>query len=105
MLQTTALIVEGDLRKTTQKELDLNITHEQLYELRNNIYNINYDIANEKEKEIKHDVMAHVYSYAHSCPKSKGIIHLGATSCFITDNTDIILMRDSLLLLDKILII
>ena len=90
----------------SQKELNLNITNEQLYELKNNIYNINYDIANEKEKEIKHDVMAHVYSYAHSCPKSKGIIHLGATSCFITDNTDIILMRDSLLLiLDKILIV
>ena len=90
----------------SQKELGLNITELQLNELYNNIYNINYDIANIKEKETKHDVMAHIHTYGECCPNSKSIIHLGATSCFITDNTDIILMQESLLLiLDKLLII
>ncbi|SCN26069.1 Adenylosuccinate lyase [Clostridium sp. N3C] len=85
----------------SEKELGLNITDEQIEELRNNISNINYEDAERKEKEIRHDVMSHVYAYGLQCPKAKGIIHLGATSCYVGDNTDLIIMREALLLIKK----
>ncbi|MGL4849105.1 MAG: adenylosuccinate lyase [Clostridium sp.] len=86
-----------------EKELGLNITEEQLDELRANIDNINYDEAIAKEKEVRHDVMSHVYAYGLQCPSAKGIIHLGATSCYVGDNTDVIILRDGLeLVRDKI---
>ncbi|MBY6835930.1 adenylosuccinate lyase [Clostridium botulinum] len=86
-----------------ERELGLNITEEQINELRLNIYNINYEEAIKKEKEVRHDVMSHVYAYGLQCPTAKGIIHLGATSCYVGDNTDVIIMRDALLLIkDKI---
>ena len=82
-----------------EKELGINITEEQIQELKENINNINYDDAIKKEKEVRHDVMSHVYANGLQCPTAKGIIHLGATSCFVGDNTDIIKMRDALLLI------
>lgn len=85
----------------SEKELGLDITTEQINELKKNIYNINYDDAIKKEKEVRHDVMSHVYAYGLLCPKAKGIIHLGATSCYVGDNTDIIIMRDALILIKK----
>ena len=84
-----------------EKDLGLNITDEQIDELKSNIYNINYDEAIKREKEVRHDVMSHVYAYGLQCPSAKGIIHLGATSCYVGDNTDIIIMRDALLLVKK----
>ena len=88
----------------SQKELGLDITDEQLSELKNHIYDINYDVANKREAEVRHDVMAHIYAYGEQCPAAKPIIHLGATSCYVGDNTDILLMRDALLLVKKLLI-
>lgn len=82
-----------------EKELGLNITDEQIDELRKNIDNINYEVAEKKEKEIRHDVMSHVFAYGVQCPNAKGIIHLGATSCYVGDNTDIIVMKDALLMI------
>ena len=87
-----------------EKELGLNITDEQIKELKDNINNINYEDAIKREKEVRHDVMSHVYAYGLQCPNAKGIIHLGATSCYVGDNTDIIIMRDALLLIKKKLI-
>ena len=84
-----------------EKELGLNITDKQIEELRNNVDNINYEEAIKREKEVRHDVMSHVYAYGLQCPNAKGIIHLGATSCYVGDNTDIIIMRDALLLVKK----
>ncbi|AQM59212.1 adenylosuccinate lyase [Clostridium baratii] len=84
-----------------EKELGLNITDEQISELRENVNNINYEDAIKREKEVRHDVMSHVYAYGLQCPNAKGIIHLGATSCYVGDNTDIIIMRDALLLIKK----
>lgn len=84
-----------------EKELGLDITDEQIDKLKENIYNINYEDAIKKEKEVRHDVMSHVYAYGLQCPESKGIIHLGATSCYVGDNTDIIIMRDALILIKK----
>jgi adenylosuccinate lyase len=84
-----------------EKELGLNITDEQLQELKDNIDNINYEVAEKREKEVRHDVMSHVYAYGVQCPKAKGIIHLGATSCYVGDNTDLIAMREALLLIKK----
>ena len=80
----------------TEKELGLPITRLQIDEMKRFKDNINYDIAEEKEKEIRHDVMAHVYAYGVQCPHAKPIIHLGATSCFVGDNTDIIVMYEAL---------
>lgn len=85
----------------SERELGLNITEEQIEELKSNIYDINYEVALKKEKEVRHDVMSHVYAYGVQCPKAKGIIHLGATSCYVGDNTDIIIMREALLLTKK----
>ena len=87
-----------------ERSLGINITEEQINELKANINNINYDEARKREKEVRHDVMSHVYAYGLQCPKAKGIIHLGATSCYVGDNTDIIIMRDALLLIKKKLI-
>lgn len=81
-----------------EKELGLNITDEQIEELKAHINDVNYEVAAEREKEVRHDVMSHVYAYGVQCPKAKGIIHLGATSCYVGDNTDVIIMRDALLL-------
>ena len=84
-----------------ERSLGINITEEQINELKANINNINYDEARKREKEVRHDVMSHVYAYGLQCPNAKGIIHLGATSCYVGDNTDIIIMRDALLLTKK----
>ena len=80
----------------SEMELGLNITQEQVDELKANADNINYDVAKEREKRVRHDVMSHVYAYGEQCPKAKGIIHLGATSCYVGDNTDIIVMTEAL---------
>ena len=83
----------------SEMELGLKITKEQIDELKANIENIDFEAVARKEKEIRHDVMAHVYAYGLVCPKAKGIIHLGATSCYVTDNADIIIMKQGLELL------
>lgn len=88
----------------TEKELGLNITEEQIEELKAHKDDINYDVAKEREKLVRHDVMAHVYAYGVQCPKAKGIIHLGATSCYVGDNTDIIIMTEALKLVKSKLI-
>lgn len=80
------------------------ITQEQIDEMKAHIYDINYDVAKEREKQVRHDVMSHVYAYGQQCPKAKGIIHLGATSCYVGDNTDIIIMAEALKLVRKKLI-
>ncbi len=80
----------------TEKELGLNITEEQIEELKAHKDDINFEVAKAREKEVRHDVMSHVYAYGVQCPKAKGIIHLGATSCYVGDNTDIILMDEAL---------
>ena len=79
-----------------EMELGLNITQEQIDELSKYKDQINYEVAEQKEKEVRHDVMAHIHAYGMQCPKAKGIIHLGATSCYVGDNTDIIVMTESL---------
>ena len=88
----------------TEKELGLNITQEQIDELKAHAEDINYDVAKEREKIVRHDVMSHVYAYGVQCPKAKGIIHLGATSCYVGDNTDIIVMSEALKLVRKKLV-
>ncbi len=80
----------------TEKELGLPITEEQIEELKAHAEDINYDVAKEREKLVRHDVMSHVYAYGQQCPKAKGIIHLGATSCYVGDNTDVIVMAEAL---------
>lgn len=87
-----------------EKELGLNITDEQIDEMKANIYNIDYDLAARKEKEFRHDVMAHVHTFGTACPKAMPIIHLGATSMYVVDNTDAILMKEALLLIRKKLV-
>ena len=87
-----------------EKELGLNITQEQIDELKSHQDDINYDVARAREKEVRHDVMSHVYAYGQQCPKAKGIIHLGATSCYVGDNTDIIIMTEALKLVRKKLV-
>jgi adenylosuccinate lyase len=84
-----------------EKELGLNISEEQIKELKENVDNVNYEIAEQREKEVRHDVMSHVYAYGVQCPKAKGIIHLGATSCYVGDNTDLIVMREALFIIKK----
>ena len=88
----------------TEKELGLNITQEQIDDLKAHADDINYDVAKAREKEVRHDVMSHVYAYGVQCPKAKGIIHLGATSCYVGDNTDIIVMTEALKLVQKKLV-
>lgn len=84
-----------------EKELGLNITDEQIKELKDNIDNIDFELAEAKEKEVRHDVMSHVHTYGVVAPSAKGIIHLGATSCYVGDNTDLIIMREGLYLIRK----
>ena len=88
----------------TEHELGLNITQEQIDELKAHQDEINYEVAEAREKEVRHDVMSHVYAYGVQCPNAKGIIHLGATSCYVGDNTDIIIMREGLELVHKKLV-
>ena len=88
----------------TEKELGLSITQEQIDELKAHAEDINYEVAKEREKVVRHDVMSHVYAYGQQCPKAKGIIHLGATSCYVGDNTDIIVMSEALEIARKKLI-
>ena len=88
----------------TEKELGLPITEEQIEELKAHADDINYEVAKEREKLVHHDVMSHVYAYGQQCPKAKGIIHLGATSCYVGDNTDIIVMAEALKLIRKKLV-
>ncbi len=83
----------------SQKELGLAISQEQIDELEAFEKDINYDVARERERVVRHGVMSHVYAYGQQCPKAKGIIHLGATSCYVGDNTDLIIMKEALLLL------
>ena len=77
----------------SEKELGLKITDAQIDEMKANIAPVDYDRAAEKEKEVRHDVMSHILTWGESCPQAKSIIHLGATSCYVGDNTDIILMK------------
>ena len=88
----------------SEKELGISITDEQLDEMRAHIDDIDFDVAAAREREVRHDVMSHIYAYGQQCPKAKGIIHLGATSCYVGDNTDIIQMRDALLRIKKLLV-
>ena len=94
----------------TEKELGLSadgkpvITDEMIEEMKAHVDDINYDVAKEQEKKVRHDVMSHVYAYGQQCPKAAGIIHLGATSCYVGDNTDIIIMREGLDLIKKKLV-
>ncbi len=88
----------------TEMELGLPITQEQIDEMKAHVSDINYDVARAREKEVRHDVMSHVYAYGVQCPKAKGIIHLGATSCYVGDNTDIIIMNEALKLVRKKLV-
>lgn len=89
----------------SEKELGLDITDEQINELKEHVNDVDYEKAAEYEKKLRHDVMAHVHAYGDQCPKAKGIIHLGATSCYVGDNTDIILMREALALIRKRLVV
>lgn len=88
----------------SEKELGLPITQEQIDELKAHADDINYEVAQEREKIVRHDVMSHVYAYGVQCPNAKGIIHLGATSCYVGDNTDIIIMTEGLRLIRNKLI-
>lgn len=88
----------------SEQELGLGITDEQIAEMKEHIYDINYDVAKAREKEVRHDVMSHVYAYGVQCPKAKPIIHLGATSCYVGDNTDIIIMTEAMQLIKKELV-
>lgn len=85
----------------SEQELGLPITDEQIAELKAHADDINYDVAEKREREVRHDVMSHVYAYGVQCPKAKGIIHLGATSCYVGDNTDVIIMTEGLKLIRK----
>ena len=87
-----------------EHELGLNITQEQIDELKEHADDINYDVAKAREKVVRHDVMSHVYAYGQQCPKAAGIIHLGATSCYVGDNTDVIVMTEAMKLTRKKLI-
>ena len=87
-----------------EHELGLNITQEQIDELKAHAEDINYEVAEEREKIVRHDVMSHVYAYGVQCPKAAGIIHLGATSCYVGDNTDVIIMTEALKIVEKKLV-
>ena len=88
----------------SEKELGLDITDEQIAEMKAHADDINYDVAKEREKEVRHDVMSHVYAFGMQCPSAKPIIHLGATSCYVGDNTDIIIMTEAMRLVHKKLV-
>ena len=84
----------------SEKELGLNITDEQLSQMRAHLDDIDFEVAAERERIVRHDVMAHIYAFGLQCPAASPIIHLGATSCFVTDNADVIIYRDALELLE-----
>ena len=88
----------------SEKQLGLNITDEQLEQMRAHIEDINFEVAKEREKIVRHDVMAYVYAYGQQCPKAMPIIHLGATSCYVTDNSDAIIYDDALILVKNKLV-
>lgn len=88
----------------SEKELGINISDAQISQMKENIYNIDYDYALAREREVRHNVMSHVLAFGAACPDAKPIIHLGATSCYVGDNTDIILMREALLHIKSIMI-
>lgn len=88
----------------SERELGLNITEAQLYEMRAHIYDIDYELAAAKERELRHDVMAHIHTFGAACPAAEPIIHLGATSCYVGDNTDVIIQRDALLRVRRLLL-
>ena len=79
-----------------EMKLGLPVTEAQVKELESHLDDINYDVAEAREKQVRHDVMSHVYAYGVQCPNAKGIIHLGATSCYVGDNTDVIIMKEAL---------
>ena len=87
-----------------EHELGLDITQEQIDELKAHADDINYEVAEEREKLVRHDVMSHVYAYGQQCPGAAGIIHLGATSCYVGDNTDVIIMTEALRIVEKKLV-
>ena len=87
-----------------ENELGLEVTQEQIDELKAHADDINYDVAEQREKLVRHDVMSHVYAYGQQCPKAAGIIHLGATSCYVGDNTDVIIMTEALKIVEKKLV-
>ena len=87
-----------------EKELGLNITQEQIDEMKKYADDINYDVAQAREKVVRHDVMSHVYAFGQQCPKAEPIIHLGATSCYVGDNTDIIIMTEAMKLIREKLV-
>lgn len=84
-----------------EKELGLNITDEQIAEMEANVENINYEVAEAKEKELRHDVMSHIFAFGEQCPKAKPIIHLGATSCFVGDNSELIMLKEAMMLVKR----
>lgn len=84
-----------------EKDLGLDITDTMINELESNVENINYEVAEEREKIVRHDVMSHVFAYGEQCPEAKRIIHLGATSCYVGDNTDLIIMKEALQLIER----
>ena len=86
----------------SEKELGLPITDEQIEEMKREAGNIDYEKASKYERELRHDVMAHVHTFGDACPKAAGIIHLGATSCYVGDNTDIIVMHEALQRIKKV---
>nr|WP_122012932.1 adenylosuccinate lyase [Maliibacterium massiliense] len=85
----------------SEMELGLPITQHQVDQMRAHMMDINYDVAAQREAEVRHDVMAHVYAYGVQCPEAAGIMHLGATSCYVTDNTDVLILRDALALVEE----
>ncbi len=87
----------------SERELGLPISEEQIEEMKAHLYDINYEVVREKEKELRHDVMAHIHAYGEQCPLAKPIIHLGATSCYVGDNTNIILMKSGLIQIRKLI--
>ncbi len=89
----------------TEKELGIDITEEQINQMKEHIFDIDYDVVAKRESECRHDVMAHVYEFGMKCPLAKPIIHLGATSCYVTDNTDVILMFEALKLIKQKLVV
>lgn len=88
----------------SERELGLNISEEQIQAMRAHVNDIDYEVANAREREVRHDVMAHIYAFGQVCPEAKPIIHLGATSCYVGDNTDVILQRDALLRIRTLLL-
>ena len=87
-----------------EHNLGLPVSEEQVKELEAHVDTINYEVAEQREKLVRHDVMSHVYAYGEQCPNAKGIIHLGATSCYVGDNTDVIIMREALYVVKRKLV-